>query len=174
VLALLGVGLPAIDAAVPRADKPLRPGSVLRVGAVGTDDRRPVTLTVPAGWAVDVTGTNLSMKITLKSGPTSFEMLVVAPERVTPKQLWDGLGKIEVLTHGPRAVTRPVPFTTAQGVSGLSGELAGPGRVGIASVLARPTLSIQVMASGPPGDFRHKADQVRGMVRSIRFTGSTR
>lgn len=169
MLALLGLGLPMIDGAVPSADKPLRPGSVVRVGAGRTDETRPVRLTVPAGWAVDAEETELSQKITLRSGPTSFTVSVVTPRNATPQQLWDGLKKIQVLADAPRAVTRPVPTTTVQGVTGLSGELAGPGRIGIATVLVRPRLGTQVTATGPPEDFRHKADQVRGMVRSIRF-----
>jgi hypothetical protein len=172
VLATLGVGLPMIDSAIQGAETSLPPGSVIQVGAAHPDNKRPVNLTVPAGWAVDATNTDLSTKITLRNGPTRFSMSVVTPQHATPKQLWDGLDKIAVLTGGPRAATRPVLVTTAQGVAGLSGPLASPGKIGIASVFARPTLGTDVTATGPPEDFQNKADQVRGLVRSIRFTGS--
>jgi hypothetical protein len=169
---MLGVGLPLIDSAVQDTEMPLPPGSVIRVGAAHPDNKRPVNLTVPAGWVVDAKNTDLSTKVTLRNGPTRFSLTVVTPQHATPKQLWAGLDKIAILTGGPRAATRPVPVTTAQGVTGLSGPLAGPGKIGIASVFARPALGTDVTATGPPEDFPNKADQVRGMVRSIRFTGS--
>lgn len=174
MLAALGVGLPMIDSAIQSPEPPLPPGSVIHAGTAHPDNKRPVNLTVPAGWTVDAPNTDLSTKITLRNGPTRFSMSVVTPRHATPEQLWDGLAKIAVLTDGPRAAARPVPVTTAQGVTGLSGPLASPGKIGIASVFARPTLGTNVTATGPPEDFRNKADQVRGMVRSIRFTGSAR
>ncbi|WP_285620576.1 hypothetical protein [Actinoallomurus iriomotensis] len=174
MLVVLCAGLPMIDSAVRDSEISVPPGSVMQVGAAHPGDKRPVALTVPAGWAVDARDTDLFSRITLRSGPTRFSVSVVTPRQATPRQLWDGRDKIAVLTGGPRAATRPVPATTDQGVTGLAGELAGRGQIGIASVFARPTLGTDVTATGPPEDFRHKADQVRGMVRSIQFTKSAR
>jgi hypothetical protein len=173
MVAFMGVGIPLIDRnVVPGGTEPLRPGSVVKLGAA-------VWLTVPAGWSVDTGGSDLSANVvTLTSGPTSVSVSVVTPPplrqwHATPRQLWDGLGKLQAVRHGPRPCTRPAPVTTAQGVAGLSGGLADRRWIGIATVLARPTLGVDVIATGPPADFRNKADQVRGMVRDIRFAGGT-
>ncbi|MGI5233599.1 hypothetical protein [Actinoallomurus sp. CA-142502] len=54
-------------------------------------------------------------------------------------------------------------------MSGLSGALVDRHRIGIATVLALPTGGVEMVATGPPADFRSKTDQIRGMMRDIRF-----
>src|SRR5689334_11103078 len=122
VLVFMGVGTQLIIWTVPGGAEPLRPGSVVKLGAVPGWHEGPFYMTVPAGWSVDIGRSDLPTDVTLTSGPTSFSASAVNTSAVnpghaaTPQQLWDGLDKLQLLRDGPRPYTRPVPVTNAQGV----------------------------------------------------------
>ncbi|GAA4634407.1 hypothetical protein GCM10023196_075820 [Actinoallomurus vinaceus] len=179
VLVLMGVGPQLVDWSTPGGKTPLRPGSVVKLDTVSGRHERAFYVTVPAGWSVDIARSDPPTDVTLTSGPTRFSASGVNTAAVnlrhatTPQQLWDGLGRLQVLRDGPRPSTGPVPVTNAQGVAGLSGGLADRHRIGIATVFALQGGGVNVIATGPPADFRNKTDQVHAMMRDIRFAGGT-
>src|SRR5262245_37993165 len=91
----LSVGLPVANRHVPAYDVLLPAGARIQVGPPGADSRRPVSVQVPDGWAVDVAATSLSESLALYNGSTSFQLSVILAEGATPKQLWHGMRRLE-------------------------------------------------------------------------------
>lgn len=170
VLLVVGRGLPLLDGALGGGGIPLRAGTVLSVGTA-RDGVRPVTFTVPAtGWALNGGRSFLNTNARLTRDAVVFNLSVVVPlAPLDPRALWDGLARIVALNGGSRLRAEPGPITTAQGLTGLTGDLAGRGRVGTACVLTGDTLGATVTASGSPAAYRVAAVQVEAMVRTIRI-----
>jgi hypothetical protein len=171
VLLVLGAGLPLFDRALGTRGQPLAPGTVVSVGTE-RDGVRPVTFSVTSpGWVLNRGATSLASSAELLSGDVVFDLSVVVPlGSADARALWGGLGRIVAAGGRTRLGTGPVPFTTAQGLTGLTGRLAGRERVGTATVFAKGTLGAAVTATGPPQTFGDAAPQVEAMVRSIRIT----
>ncbi|MES9544259.1 MULTISPECIES: hypothetical protein [unclassified Actinomadura] len=170
VLLVLGAGLPLLDRVLGLRGQPLAPGTVVSVGTE-RGGVRPVTFSVTSsGWALNRGDTSLSNGAELFSGDVVFDLNVVVPlGSADARALWGGLGRIVAAGGHARLGTGPVPVTTAQGVTGLTGRLAGRERVGTATVLAKGTLGASVTATGPPHAFRKAVPQVEAMVRTIRI-----
>ncbi|WP_165978289.1 hypothetical protein [Actinomadura darangshiensis] len=175
VLLVLGAGLPLLDEALGDRGRPLAPGTVLSAGTE-RDGVRPVTFTVPsAGWVLNRAETSLTNNIELTSDDVVFNLSVVIPlGPLDAGRLWDGLGRIVAAGGHSRLRTQPAPITTAHGLTGLTGRLAGPERAGTAAVFARDTLGATVTASGPPRAFRDVAGQVEAMTRTVRIAAPWR
>ncbi|TDD72163.1 hypothetical protein [Actinomadura rubrisoli] len=171
VLLVLGAGLTLLDQALGDGERPLRAGTVLSVGTE-RGGVRPVAFSVPsAGWALSEEGSSLGNNAKLVRDGVVFNLSVIVPlAPLNARALWDGLGRI-VSVHGRvRLRTAPAAITTAQGLRGLTGSLAGRGRIGTASVVADDALGATVTAAGPPGAYRRVAAQVQAMVRTIRIS----
>ncbi|MFB4307552.1 hypothetical protein [Actinomadura sp. GTD37] len=168
VLFVLGAGLPLIDTALGSGAKPLMAGTVLSVGT-RRDGVRPVAFAVPSrGWSLDRARTSLASNIELSNAEVGFSVSIVVPlAPVDARDLWDGLGRIVAVGGRSRLHAQPVPITTAHGLTGLTGRLAGRERAGVATVFATRTLGATVTASGPPGAYRRLAAEVEAMVRTI-------
>ncbi|MER7547538.1 hypothetical protein ABTW95_31465 [Spirillospora sp. NPDC127506] len=173
VLLVLAAGLPLLDRALGSGARPLAAGTVLSVGAE-RDGVRPVAFTVPsAGWALDEAQSSLTSNIELSNSGVGLYVRVVVPlAPLDARELWDGLGRIVAAGGRSRLRAQPVPITTAHGLTGLTGRLAGRERVGMATVFAAGTLGATVTASGPPGAYRRLAADVDAIVRSVRISAS--
>lgn len=175
VLAAFGLGLPLIDSAI-AGNQSLPPGTVLQVGQANGRGVRQVSFKAAPGWVLRRGGSDLSTSVSLSKGPTVFAVSVVSlpPDPKTGRyptlpQLWKGLGKLVPLEWNAQLRTDTIPVTTRQGVPGLTGGLTGAGHIGTASVFAVEDEGAEAVAAGPPADFSDEIDQVRAMVRSIRF-----
>ncbi|GIH25936.1 hypothetical protein Aph01nite_42460 [Acrocarpospora phusangensis] len=167
----LSVGLPAADRSVPAFDVPLPAGTRVQVGPAD-GARRPVSVQVPDGWAVDVDDTSLSQSVALFNGSTSFQLSVILAEGATPTQLWHGLGRLELAGGVTAQQGQTVPITTEQGVPGLAGPVTFPDRTATVAVFAAPALGADVVVTGPPDEVT--GPEIRTMLVSIRFDGAGR
>ncbi|MFV2179507.1 hypothetical protein ACFHW2_37855 [Actinomadura sp. LOL_016] len=168
VLAVLGGGLPLLDSALGRGGRPLAAGAVV---AVGTERGgvRPVRMAVPsARWVLSAERSSLATNAALLSGEVVVNVGAVLPlGAADARDLWHGLGRI-VAAGGPaRLHADPAAFTTAEGLTGLTGRLTAPGRVGLAGVFTTGALAARVTATGPPAAFRELAGEIEAMVRSL-------
>ncbi len=170
-LLLLAAGLPLLDKALGSGGRPVAAGTVLSVGAE-RDGVRPVTFTVPSsGWVLDRAESSLTSDIELANAGVGLYVRVVVPlAPLDARELWDGLGRIVAAGGRSRLRAGPVPITTAHGLTGLTGRLAGRERVGMATVFARATLGATVTASGPPEAFARLAAEVDALVRTLRIS----
>jgi hypothetical protein len=170
VLLILGAGLPLLDRALGSRGEPLAPGTVLSVGAE-RDGVRPVTFSVPsAGWVLDRADTSLTSNAVLSSDDVVVNLSVIVPlGALDARRLWNGLGRIVAAGGHSRLGTGPVPVTTVNGLTGLTGRLAGRERAGTATVFAGDALGAAMTASGPPDAYRRVAAEVEAMVRTVRI-----
>ncbi|MFA1548215.1 hypothetical protein [Actinomadura chokoriensis] len=168
VLLVLGAGLPLLDTALGGHGRPLAAGTVLSLGTQ-RDGVRPVTFSVPSpGWVLDQAHSSLASNVELANAEVGLSVSVVVPlAPLDARELWDGLGRIVAVGGRSRLHARPVPITTARGLTGLTGLLGGPERTGTATVFATRTLGATVTASGPPGAYGRLAAEVDAMVRTI-------
>ena len=167
VLLILGLVLPLVDKALGSGGTALAAGTVIAVGSERAGVR-PVTFTVPAaGWALDGARSSLTNNAAVSRGEVMVNLNVVVPlGSFDNRKLWDGLGRI-IAMGGARLRGGPSAVTTRHGMAGLTGALAGHGKVGSATVFTRDDLGTTVTASGPPDAYRRLADQVGAIVRSV-------
>ncbi|WP_067805408.1 hypothetical protein [Actinomadura formosensis] len=168
VLLILTAGLPLLDKALGSGATPLAPGAVLSLGTERAG-ARPVTFSVPSGgWMLETAETSLANNVELSKSGVYFSVSVVVPlAPVNPRDLWDGLGRIVAAGGRSRLRAQPVPITTAHGLTGLTGHLAGRERSGMATVFAGATLGAAATASGRPDAYRRLAGEVEAMVRTL-------
>ncbi|WP_026405949.1 hypothetical protein [Actinomadura rifamycini] len=168
VLAVLGGGLPLLDSALGRGGRPLAAGAVVAVGTE-RDGVRPVRVAVPsARWVLSAERSSLAARAALLSGDVVVNVRAVLPlGAADARALWRGLGRIVAAGGAARLQADPVPFTTAGGLTGLTGRLSGPGRVGLAGVFTTGAVGATVTAAGPPEAFRRLAGEIEAMVRSL-------
>lgn len=168
VLLVLGAGLPLLDTALGSGLKALAAGTVLSVGTQ-RDGVRPVAFAVPSpGWALDRAESSLTSNVELAKSGVGFSVSVVVPlAPLDAHKLWDGLGRIVAAGGRSHLRAQPGPITTAHGLTGLTGRLAGHERAGTATVFATDTLGATVTAAGPPGAYRSLAAEIEAMVRTI-------
>jgi hypothetical protein len=171
VLLVLAAGLPLLDKALGSGAKPLAPGTVLSVGTE-RDGVRPVTFSVPsAGWVLDRADSTLTSNVELANSGVGLYVRVVVPlAPLDARELWDGLGRIVAAGGHSRLRAEPAQITTADGLTGLTGRLAGRERAGVAAVFATATLGATVTASGPPGAYRRLAADVAAIARTVRIS----
>ncbi|MFD0688580.1 hypothetical protein [Actinomadura fibrosa] len=170
VLLALGGGLPLLDRVLRDGGMPLPPGTVVGVGTE-RGGVRPVTFAVMApGWVLRADRSSLNSGAELVWDEVVFDISVIVPlAPLNAPALWQGLGRIVAVDSAARLRAKPVPITTLQGLTGLTGALTGRGRVGMASVFADDALGATVTASGAPARFREAASQIEAMVRTIRI-----
>ncbi|WP_160573845.1 hypothetical protein [Actinomadura physcomitrii] len=170
VLLVLGLVLPLVDKALGSGGTALAAGTII---AVGTERAgvRPVTFTVPAaGWVLDEARSSLTSNAKVSRDEVMVNLNVVVPlGPLDNRGLWDGFGRI-VAMGGARLRGGPSAVTTRHGMAGLTGGLAGNGKVGSATVFTRDDLGAAVTASGPPDAYRTLAGQVRAMVLSVEIS----
>ncbi|MBO2457823.1 hypothetical protein [Actinomadura violacea] len=170
VLLILGLMLPLVDKALGSSGTAIAAGTVIAVGTERAGGVRPVTFTVPAaGWVLDEARSSLTNNAELSRDEVVFNLNVVIPlGSLDDRRLWNGFGRI-VSMGGGELRGGPEPITTAHGMDGLTGPLAGHGKIGSGTVFARDDLGAEITASGPPEAYRRLAGQVRAMVLSVEF-----
>jgi hypothetical protein len=169
VLLILGLLLPLVDKALGGGGTALAAGTVI---AVGTERAgvRPVTFTVPAGWALDEARSSLTNNAEVTRGKVRVDLNLVVPfGSLDNRRLWDGFGRI-IAMGGARLRSGPSAVTTRRGMAGLTGALAGHGKIGSATVFTRGDLGAAVTASGPPDAYGRLAGEVRAMVLSVEIS----
>ncbi|WP_192809111.1 hypothetical protein [Actinomadura montaniterrae] len=168
VLLILGLLLPLVDKALGSGETALAAGTVIAVGTERAGGVRPVTFTVPAaGWVLNEARSSLTNNAEVSRDEVMVNLNVVIPlGSLDNRKLWDGFGRI-VSMGGARLLGGPSAVTTRHGTAGLTGGLAGHGKVGSATVFTRDDLGATITASGPPDAYRTLADQVRAMVLSV-------
>ncbi|MBD2899843.1 hypothetical protein amrb99_88400 [Actinomadura sp. RB99] len=170
VLLILGLVLPLVDKALGSGGTALAAGTVI---AVGTERAgvRPVTFTVPAaGWALDEARSSLTNNAEVTRGEVRVDLNLVVPlGSLDNRRLWDGLGRI-IAMGGAQLRGGPSAVTTRHGMPGLTGALAGHGKIGSATVFTRDDLGATVTASGPPDAYGRLAGEVRAIVLSVEIS----
>ncbi|MBE1535433.1 hypothetical protein [Actinomadura algeriensis] len=168
VLAVLGGGLPLLDSALGRGGRPLAPGAIVAVGTERGGDR-PVRVAAPsARWVLSAERSSLATNAALLSGDVVVNVAAVLPLGTSDaRDLWHGLGRIVAAGGGTRLHADPAAFTTAGGLTGLTGRLTAPGRVGMAGVFTTGAVGATVTAAGPPDAFRALAGEIEAIVRSL-------
>ncbi|OLT28091.1 hypothetical protein BJF79_41940 [Actinomadura sp. CNU-125] len=110
----------------------------------------------------------LATNAALLSGDVVVNVVAVLPlGTADARDLWHGLGRIVAAGGGARLHADPAAFTTADGLSGLTGRLTAPGRTGLAGVFTTGPIGATVTAAGPPGAFRALAGEIEAIVRSL-------
>ncbi|WP_158581457.1 hypothetical protein [Actinomadura spongiicola] len=167
-LSVLCAGLPLLNEVLGDGARPLAPGTVVSIGAE-RDGARPVTITVRHdGWFLDEEDSLLSGYAQLTRADVVFNLSVVVPlAPFDARDMWQGLGRLVAMGGHMRLGARPEPIETTGGLTGLTGTIIGPDRVGTATVYATDTLGATVTAAGPPPSFRSVAAQVQAMARTV-------
>ena len=175
--AIMGLLLPAVDAATPYGDTMHR-GDVVGVAA-------GVTLAPAPGWdlasgaLVGRTRTPLDSTNSSELVDGSVDLYVqAAPFDGTPFSLLTRIDRIDAqLAHarGQISVTgNRYAVTTRQGVVGAGEDFVGPTRQGsiVAFVFEQPRSSsregVEVVAAGPSGAISRRRGDIVSMIRSIR------
>lgn len=165
VLALLAIGLPAIDAALP-AERPVRSGRPYPVGA-------GITVVPPAGATVDVTQTrpgDTAGTALFLLGPVRYAIVV---------QPFDGdltaaAGKLRhriTATAGYQVTGAEASTATDLGLTGLQGGYTAPGRGGRYAVFLVHGLVIEVTVSGDELGLDRMMAAIDASTRTIRYEG---
>ena len=164
-VALIGLGLPAVNSAIPAA-KPVPADRPYAVAA-------GVTVEPPPGASLDVTATQPGAR----QGAALF---VVGPVRyalvVTP---FDGSLAQAAARLRTKITSRPgyqiaggeQATATAQGVAGRQGTYASPGRGGRYAVFLSHGLVVEVTIAGNDIDLRAELPSITASVRTITFGG---
>lgn len=164
-VALIGLGLPAVNNAIPAA-RPVPAGRPYAVAA-------GVTVEPPPGASLDVTATQPGARqgsALFVVGPVRYALVVTrfggnlaqAAARLRAK-ITDKRGY--QIAGGEQATV------TAQGVAGRQGMYASPGRGGRYAVFLAGGVAVEVTIAGNDIDLRAELPSIAASVRTIRFAG---
>ncbi len=166
VIALIAVGLPAVDRALP-ASRPVAEGVPYPVGA-------GVSVVPPPDAQVDLTGTrpgnNRGTALFLIG--TIRYMIVVAPYSGSVGEAAERLRNKITLTRGYQVTGRDSVVTTDAGLTGRQGGYTAPGRSGRYAVFVVDGFGIEVTVSGTDPQLRAALDGVEASTRSLAYRGS--
>nr|WP_062336473.1 hypothetical protein [Herbidospora sakaeratensis] len=171
ILGILAVGLPLANSVVADATVPIRAGTVIEVGQEFDGGSRPVSMLVPAGWALDEGASSLSESVSLVSGGATVQLGVIDVQSATPQELWTGQRLIFKAQGVPISAESPTPVTTTQGVPGLAGMISVDDRIGTQAVFAAPQQGASVLVAGDPAAIASRSDDITQMIASIQFAG---
>jgi hypothetical protein len=142
VLAVLAFGLPAVDRALP-AERPIRADRPYLIGG-------GVTVMPPGGAVLDVTGTrpgDEEGRVLFRLGPVRYS-IVVRPFEGSLEAAATSLRRRITDTSGYQVTGAQLGIATADGLAGLQGGYAGPGRGGRYAVFVTNGHTIEVTVSG--------------------------
>jgi hypothetical protein len=163
VLGAIGLGLPALNRAVPAA-RPIAEGRPYEIGA-------GVTVLPPPGAALDVTrsrpGTDRGTALFLLGGVRYA--LTALPFDGDLSTAVAALRHEITALHGYQVTGVEVPARTSAGVAGRQGGYTSPGRVGQYSVFLYRGIAVQVTIAGADPDLRAALPAMQASVASIRF-----
>ncbi|WP_170990976.1 hypothetical protein [Herbidospora galbida] len=174
ILGILAIGLPLANAVVADDAVPLAAGTVIEVGQEFDGGSRPVSMLVPAGWALDEGASSLSESVSLVSGGATVQLSVIDAEAATPQELWTGQHLIFKAQGVPVKAESPVPITTTQGVPGLAAMIRVDDHIGTQAVFAAPEQGASVLVAGDPAAIASRSDDITRMIASIQFAGAPR
>jgi hypothetical protein len=162
-LAVLAVGLPAVDRAIPSL-RAIPSNLPYEVGG-------GVTVVPPAGAKLDVTRTRPAAR----QGTVLFVLdevryvIVVAPFDGDLTAAVDRLRRKITNATGHRIIGTDVATATATGLVGREGAYTAPDRDGRYAVFLAPDVSIEVTVSGSPAELSAVERQIRASTDSIRY-----
>jgi len=166
-VAVIGIGLPAINALLPAA----RPVSASEAYVVAAG----VSLRPPVGARVDVSrtapGTNEGA-VLLLLGSVRYAVVITPYHGSLSGAATRLRAKIE-LTRGAHVVGEETSVATAQGVAGRAGTYASPDRLGRYAVFVAEGLAVEVTAAGPVADLRAALPAVTDSTRSLSFRSAS-
>lgn len=161
VIALIAVGFPTLDRALP-AGRSVAEGHRLPVGY-------QVTIAAAPHTVLDLT----------KTAPALHRIvLIVYSVRmvVESKKYHGGLAGLSDRLRrkiqsnpGYQASQRDHRTRTANGVAGLQGSYSTPRRVGMYAVFEHGGVGVEISLAGSEADLRRRNDALLAMVRSVRF-----
>jgi hypothetical protein len=164
-LAALGLGLPAVDRALP-AER-----------AVSSTDRYPVgagiTVIPPVGATLDVTGTRPGDDegtVLFHLGPVRYA-IVVRPFTGDLETAAARLRQRITSTAGYQVTGAQLAVDTATGLAGLQGGYTAPGRGGRYAVFVTDGLTIEVTVSGGDLDLGRSLPLIEKSTRTLRHDG---
>jgi hypothetical protein len=167
-LAVLALGLPAVDRALP-AERPVRADQPYPVGA-------GVTVVPPAGATLDVTGTrpgDAAGTALFRLGAVRYAIAVrpfdgdLATAAAQLRQRITG-------TAGYQVTGAQLAVATAGGLSGLQGGYTAPGRGGRYVVFVAAGLTIEITVSGGELDLGRSLPRIEESTRTLRHDGAAR
>jgi len=164
-VALIGLGLPAVNNAIPAA-QPVAAGRPYTVAA-------GVTVDPPAGASLDVTGTQPGQRqgsALFVVGPVRYA-LVVMPFNGSLAQAAARLRTKITSKPGYQIAGGEQPTITAYGVAGRQGIYASPGRGGRYAVFVSGGVVVEVTIAANDIDLRTELPIIAASVRTIRFAG---
>lgn len=163
ILVAIGVGLPAIDRALP-AERAIPPHRPYEVGG-------GVTVVPPAGAVLDVTRT----RPTARQGTALFVLgqvryvIVVAPFGGDLDGAVDRLRR--KVTNADGQLEAGLPALTGTGLAGREGAYTTPGRAGRYAVFLAPEISIEVTVSGTETQLAETEPLIEASVATITYQG---
>src|SRR5262245_11808721 len=166
VVAAFGVGLPALDRAVPAA-RPVPIGQAYPVGA-------GVTVVPPAGAELDVTRTRPAADrgtVLFLLGGVRYAITVLPFTGGLDAAVADLQQRITAV-RGYRVYGPVTPVRTAAGVAGLRGGYSSPGRVGRYEVFLAGGTAAQVTIAGADPDLSATLNDLQASVASLTFPGA--
>jgi hypothetical protein len=156
-IALLGVGLPAVDAMV---------GTTLQTDGTPLDVGQGVQITPADGWGVDEDATQLGETAVLVKGGTS--LTVEARQSAAPlPDLWQDVREQVSERVGANLVSNPGTTATQAGVHGLRAPLSTSRVSGLAAVYSDEKTAVLAIAEG--NRYRGQAGEVTAMLATLRF-----
>jgi hypothetical protein len=162
-VAVIAFGLPLLDRALPSAQT-LPEGRPYDVGA-------SISVVPPGGARVDVTGTrpgpDRGTALFLVGGVRL--LVVVSPYQGSLPAAADRLAAKITHSTGFQVARAGQPIRSSQGVSGLLGGYASPGRLGEYAVFVAGDRSVELTASGPENELRANAPALAASVQSVLF-----
>jgi hypothetical protein len=163
ILAVIGVGLPAVDRALP-AERPVPPHLPYEVGG-------GVTVVPPAGAVLDVTRTRPSTR----QGTALFVLgrvryvIVVAPFDGDLDGATDRLRR--KVSNADGQLDAGVPALTGTGLTGREGVYRTPDRAGRYAVFLAPDVSIEVTVSGTEAELEETRPVIEASIATVTYQG---
>lgn len=163
VVALIAVGLPALDRSMP-AIRPAPAGEPYAIGA-------GVSIVPPEGASVDVSRTRPGeYRGTVLFLVEGVRFSVAA--RPHPGDLEQAADQLRSKITGPagfQVTGSPREARTEQGVPGVRGTYLAPGRVGEYAVFVHDALAVEATASGPETALREVSPRLDASLGTIAF-----
>ena len=161
----LAFGLPAVDRALP-AQRPVRSDEPYVIGG-------GVSVVPPPGATIDVTGTRPGDDqgtVLFRLGPVRYAV-VVRPFAGDLASAAEGLRRRITGTSGYQVTGAQLAVNTIDGLAGLQGSYAAPGRGGRYAVFVVEGLTIEVTISGADLDLGRTLPRIEASTRTLRHDG---
>jgi hypothetical protein len=163
VAALISFGLPAVDRTLP-AERRVAPGQPYEVGG-------GVRVFPPPGALLDVTktrpGPDRGTALFLV-GQVRY-LIVVVPFPGSLRDAADRLRQKITATRGYQVTGRQGGVSAGDGLVGIGGGYAAPGRLGRYSVFVVDGVAIEITVSGADVDLRRTLPAIDASIRSLSY-----